>query len=187
MTLALQLFKNSIDTQEKLRLNLYSLSVSKLLEYGCKCLINIKWYFKQFNVFSRKWDSRYFTPHYMTIACAFDFINCMKYMIPSFQFVFYFQWWSRTHRNIHCNFKPSWTNENWTSNGCLPSHKNHQRNTTTICRKCRKYMHKIQYRNTVGYKLQQSQLKTTSNPGSHSALLFMYSFSEVCIIEKLFK
>jgi hypothetical protein len=31
--LTLQLFKNSIDTQEKLRLNLHSLSVSKLLEY----------------------------------------------------------------------------------------------------------------------------------------------------------
>ena len=37
MTLALQLFKNSINTQEKLRLNLHSLSasVSELLEYGC--------------------------------------------------------------------------------------------------------------------------------------------------------
>jgi hypothetical protein len=35
--LTLQLFKNSIeaiDTQEKLRLNLHSLSVSELLEYG---------------------------------------------------------------------------------------------------------------------------------------------------------
>ena len=31
--LTLQLFKNSIDTQEKLRLNLHSLSVSELLEY----------------------------------------------------------------------------------------------------------------------------------------------------------
>jgi hypothetical protein len=31
--LTLQPFKNSIDTQEKLRLNLHSLSVSKLLEY----------------------------------------------------------------------------------------------------------------------------------------------------------
>jgi hypothetical protein len=30
----LQVFKNSTDTQEKLRLNLYSLSVSELLEYG---------------------------------------------------------------------------------------------------------------------------------------------------------
>jgi hypothetical protein len=29
-----QLFKNSIDTQKKLRLNLHSLSVSELLEYG---------------------------------------------------------------------------------------------------------------------------------------------------------
>ena len=28
------LFKNSIDTREKLRLNLHSLSVSELLEYG---------------------------------------------------------------------------------------------------------------------------------------------------------
>jgi hypothetical protein len=38
--LTLQLFKNSIDTQEKLRLNLHSLSVSvsELLEYGRKCL-----------------------------------------------------------------------------------------------------------------------------------------------------
>jgi hypothetical protein len=35
MTLALQLFKNSIDTQEKLRLNLHSFSVSALLEYEC--------------------------------------------------------------------------------------------------------------------------------------------------------
>ena len=34
MTLPLQLFKNSVDTQEKLRLNLHSLSVSELLEYG---------------------------------------------------------------------------------------------------------------------------------------------------------
>jgi hypothetical protein len=32
--LALQIFKNSIDTQEKVRLNLHSLSVSELLEYG---------------------------------------------------------------------------------------------------------------------------------------------------------
>ena len=32
--LTFQLFKNSIDTQEKLRLNLHSLSVSELLEYG---------------------------------------------------------------------------------------------------------------------------------------------------------
>ena len=34
MPLALQLFKNSNRTQEKLRLNLHSLSVSELLEYG---------------------------------------------------------------------------------------------------------------------------------------------------------
>jgi hypothetical protein len=34
MTLPLQLFKNSIDLQEKLRLNLHSSSVSELLEYG---------------------------------------------------------------------------------------------------------------------------------------------------------
>jgi hypothetical protein len=34
--LTLQLFKNSIDTEEKLRLNLHSLSVSELLEYGRK-------------------------------------------------------------------------------------------------------------------------------------------------------
>jgi hypothetical protein len=34
--LTLQLFKNSIDTQEKLRLNLHSLSVSELLEHGRK-------------------------------------------------------------------------------------------------------------------------------------------------------
>jgi hypothetical protein len=43
--LALQLFKNSIDTQEKLRLNLHSLSVSvsELLEYGRKTLrVNVK-------------------------------------------------------------------------------------------------------------------------------------------------
>ena len=32
-TLTLQLFKNSNDTQEKLRLNLHSLSVSELLKY----------------------------------------------------------------------------------------------------------------------------------------------------------
>jgi hypothetical protein len=39
MTLALQPFKNSIHTQEKLRLNLHSLSVSvsELLEYGRNC------------------------------------------------------------------------------------------------------------------------------------------------------
>jgi hypothetical protein len=36
MTLALQLFKNSIDTQEKLIMNFHSLSVSELLEYGRK-------------------------------------------------------------------------------------------------------------------------------------------------------
>ena len=45
MTLALQLFKNSIDTQEKLRLNLHSLSVSELLEYGyyfgSECLLQV--------------------------------------------------------------------------------------------------------------------------------------------------
>ena len=34
--LTLQLFKNSFDTEEKLRLNLHSLSVSELLEYGRK-------------------------------------------------------------------------------------------------------------------------------------------------------
>jgi hypothetical protein len=34
MTLALQLFKNSNDTREKLTLNFHSLSVSELLEYG---------------------------------------------------------------------------------------------------------------------------------------------------------
>jgi hypothetical protein len=34
--LILQLFKNSNDTQEKLILNLHSLSVSELLEYGRK-------------------------------------------------------------------------------------------------------------------------------------------------------
>jgi hypothetical protein len=34
--LILKLFKNSIDTQQKLRLNLHSLSVSELLEYGHK-------------------------------------------------------------------------------------------------------------------------------------------------------
>jgi hypothetical protein len=38
MTLALQLFKISIDTQEKLRLNLHSLRVSELLEYRRKSL-----------------------------------------------------------------------------------------------------------------------------------------------------
>ena len=36
MTLALQLFKNIINTKEKLRLNLHSVSVSELLEYGHK-------------------------------------------------------------------------------------------------------------------------------------------------------
>jgi hypothetical protein len=39
MALALQLFKNSIDTQDKLRLNLHSLSVSELLEYGRYCIV----------------------------------------------------------------------------------------------------------------------------------------------------
>jgi hypothetical protein len=34
--LTLQLFKNNIDTQRKLRLNLHSLSVILLLEYGRK-------------------------------------------------------------------------------------------------------------------------------------------------------
>ena len=38
----LQLFKNSIDTQEKLRLNLHSLSVSELLEYGRKSGLRIR-------------------------------------------------------------------------------------------------------------------------------------------------
>jgi hypothetical protein len=39
MTLALQVFKNSNNTPEKLRLNLHSLSVSvsELLEYGRLC------------------------------------------------------------------------------------------------------------------------------------------------------
>ena len=37
--LTLQLFKNSIDTQEKLSLNLHSLSVSELLEYGRKTMV----------------------------------------------------------------------------------------------------------------------------------------------------
>ena len=36
--LTLQLFKNSIDTQGKLSLNLHSPSVSELLEYGRKAL-----------------------------------------------------------------------------------------------------------------------------------------------------
>jgi hypothetical protein len=36
-TLTLQLFKNNSGTQEKLRLNLHSLSVSELLEYGRTC------------------------------------------------------------------------------------------------------------------------------------------------------
>jgi hypothetical protein len=36
MTLALQLFKKSNDTREKLRLNFHSLSVSELLECGRK-------------------------------------------------------------------------------------------------------------------------------------------------------
>jgi hypothetical protein len=35
----LQLFENSTGTQEKLRLNLHSLSVSELLEYGRKPLV----------------------------------------------------------------------------------------------------------------------------------------------------
>jgi hypothetical protein len=35
--LILQLFKNSIDTQEKLRLNFHSLSVSELSEYRRRC------------------------------------------------------------------------------------------------------------------------------------------------------
>ena len=42
MTLALQLFKNSINTQEKLRLNLHSLSVSELLEYRREALTSSK-------------------------------------------------------------------------------------------------------------------------------------------------
>ena len=44
--LTLQLFKNSKDTREKLRLNFHSLSVSELLEYGrtslC-CREHISW------------------------------------------------------------------------------------------------------------------------------------------------
>ena len=36
--LTLQLFKNSIDTEGKLKLNLHSLSVSELLEYKRACL-----------------------------------------------------------------------------------------------------------------------------------------------------
>jgi hypothetical protein len=40
--LTLQLFKNSIDTQEKLRLNLHSLSVSELLEYGRNTRLLVK-------------------------------------------------------------------------------------------------------------------------------------------------
>jgi hypothetical protein len=44
--LTLQLFKNSKDTREKLRLNFHSLSVSELLEYGRKslcCREHISW------------------------------------------------------------------------------------------------------------------------------------------------
>jgi hypothetical protein len=37
-----QLFKNSIDTQEMLRLNLHSLSLSELLEYGRKWSLSLK-------------------------------------------------------------------------------------------------------------------------------------------------
>ena len=46
-TLALQLFKNSIDTQGKLRLNLLSVSVSELLEYRRMFVysINITFYY----------------------------------------------------------------------------------------------------------------------------------------------
>jgi hypothetical protein len=36
--LTLQLFKNSIDTQGKLKLNLHSLSVSEILKYRRKCV-----------------------------------------------------------------------------------------------------------------------------------------------------
>jgi hypothetical protein len=39
--LTLQLFKNSADTQEKLRLNLHSLSVSKLSEYRRKTTVSV--------------------------------------------------------------------------------------------------------------------------------------------------
>ena len=43
--LTLQLFKNSTDTQEKLRLNLHSLSESELLEYRRK-----RWFWPRFDV-----------------------------------------------------------------------------------------------------------------------------------------
>jgi hypothetical protein len=49
--LTFQLFKSSIETQENLRLNLHSLSVSELLEYGRKhvperCIVtDYEWYY----------------------------------------------------------------------------------------------------------------------------------------------
>jgi hypothetical protein len=51
--LTLQLFKNSTDTQEKLRLNLHSLSVSELLEYRRK---------SHYTKCPFKADLRHFTP-----------------------------------------------------------------------------------------------------------------------------
>ena len=42
-TIALQLFENSNDTREKLRLvNFHSLSVSELLQYGHQCFMKCK-------------------------------------------------------------------------------------------------------------------------------------------------
>ena len=57
--LTLQLFKNSIDTQEKLRLNLHSLSVSGLLEYGRKAFYGFSNFFP--GVTSTKRTPQYWT------------------------------------------------------------------------------------------------------------------------------
>ena len=58
--LTLQLFKNRIDTQEKLRLNLHSLSVSELLECGRKCFTRSLTQFKIL-VCTRQLQGSYYT------------------------------------------------------------------------------------------------------------------------------
>ena len=88
MTLALQLFKNSIDTQEKLRLNLHSLSVSELLEYGRKPRSHISFvfwsilfcygggggHFVPLPLFASRWISLHYSP-----PCRWIIVNYLGF------------------------------------------------------------------------------------------------------------
>jgi hypothetical protein len=62
--LTLQLFKNSIDTQGELRLNLHSLSVSELLEYRRKSIV----YSYYFHTISIVWKLQLGQKKYMWVS-----------------------------------------------------------------------------------------------------------------------